>query len=288
MLGDRTNAYKNILALSKPFRNIKNELEIINLGSTIAYHDFDYSITNTRGANLALPPQTLYYDFQILKKYSQYLKKDSVVCICMFFFSFMVYNYSKDRYYYKYYNILEPNSIIGYSEMKRNIWNHAPALLMPDLFKRMIKDVPVQSENDCNEVVNTDREDKCRAGKWMNSWKVQFGWENHYTITEDQKAVMQSVEAVLKQMLDFCIYNSFRPVLVIPPISKNLKKLLPEFLVKQCFWDRLYNIQGVDFQLLDFMQREELCQVENFKDAFCLNNRGKNIFNHQLMHELGI
>lgn len=288
MLGNRTNAYKNILALSDPFRKIENELKIINLGSTIAYYDFDYSIANVRGANLALPPQTLYYDFEILKKYSSYLRKDSIVCISISYCSFMVYNYTKDRYYYKYYNILDSKAIMGYTEMKRRIWDHAPALLLPELFKRMVKDVPAGSNKKYDKGIRTEQEDKYKANQWMDLWKKEFGWEHMYTITQTQKKVMQSNEAVLKEMLDFCKQNNLRPVLVIPPISHNLRNLFPSGLVEQCFWDQLYNIRGIDFQLLDYIKKDEFCQAENFMDAFCLNEKGKKLFNCQLVKDLGL
>jgi len=285
MFGSNTNAYKNILYYSKAFELVNEKLDIVNLGSTIAYFDFDYSHIEMKGANWALPPQTLYYDYQILKQYSCYLKKGSVVCISLFYFSFMVLNYNKDRYYYKYYKILDTNSIIGFSKFKKLLWDNAPALVMPELFKRMLRDIPLISNED-TDFTSTDKKDKLQALQWMEGWKTQFNWNDEFKISDIQKKIMYDVTNILSEMIEFCNKNEFKPVLVIPPISINLKRLFPEKLIKECFEDNIANVISKKIKFLDYTNNMNLCQSKNFYDALCLNKHGKCLFNNLLVQDI--
>lgn len=285
MLGTHTNAYKNIDSLSKPFKHINRNLDIINLGSTIAYYDFDYNIMKKQGANLALPPQTLYYDFQILQQYSCCLKEGATVCICLFFFSFLVLNYEKDNYNFKYYNILDSNRIIDFTHNKKVLWNNAPALLFPELFKRIIKDAPLTDRDTENQFIS-DSHDKSNALRWMDGWQKQFEWNEEYVVNENQKKTMQQVTNILTEMLEYCYNKKLNPVIVIPPISNNLKKLIPENLINQCFWSNLYKAVPDKVTILDYMKNEYMCQSMYYVNALCMNMDGKTIFNRQLANDL--
>ena len=78
----RTNDYKNKISQLEKFKKVPTELEIINLGSSYSRNAFDYNLTNYKGFNFALQPQSLSYDFRILKNYKDNIKKkwDCINC----------------------------------------------------------------------------------------------------------------------------------------------------------------------------------------------------------------
>ena len=94
------------------FRDLPYDLEMINLGSTVAFNDFDYELIGKKGANLAQAPLTLYYDYQILKKYMDHLADNAVVCVGVCHFTFLVFTYKRISANLKYYKILDAHNIL--------------------------------------------------------------------------------------------------------------------------------------------------------------------------------
>ena len=82
ILYKRTNEYKNRIDNIKKFiEGVPNELEIINIGSSYSKYAYDYSEFSINGFNLAIQPESLSYDFKILKQYSKNLKEGCIVLI---------------------------------------------------------------------------------------------------------------------------------------------------------------------------------------------------------------
>ena len=54
-------------------RHIPQHLDLINLGSNPAKYGLDYADTGVKAFNLAVGPQTLEYDFRMLKNYHSFL-----------------------------------------------------------------------------------------------------------------------------------------------------------------------------------------------------------------------
>ena len=106
ILYKRTNYYKINILQSNKFKEISNNLEIINLGSSYAKYAFDYSKVGVNGFNFGIQPQSLSYDFRILKQYKNKLKKNGVVIITIPDFVFAFLDYSIEEYNYRYYSFL--------------------------------------------------------------------------------------------------------------------------------------------------------------------------------------
>ena len=65
------------------------ELDVVNLGSNSAKYGFDYSNQNLKAANLAMGPQCLLMDLNILKAYKEHLKPNAIVFIPMHWLSLL-------------------------------------------------------------------------------------------------------------------------------------------------------------------------------------------------------
>lgn len=89
----RTNDYRNIFADTEKFRNdasIPNGLQLVNLGSNHPKFGFDYDGLNVKAMNWAVGPQSLEYDFAILRKECHHLADKAAVlipiCVLNFFY----------------------------------------------------------------------------------------------------------------------------------------------------------------------------------------------------------
>ena len=92
---------------------------LINLGSTSAVYAFNYEGVGIKGGNWAMPRNPLLGDYAILRNYSSFLKKGSIVIIplCPFSAFSGSYDYLDDRFY----TILYPTTIPNYKYVQGGI-----------------------------------------------------------------------------------------------------------------------------------------------------------------------
>lgn len=76
---------------------IPQNLEVVNLGSSSGKYAFDYNSLKIKGANWALAPQTLYYDFVLLKQFHSYLRPGARVLIPLCPFSGCIINFTDTK-----------------------------------------------------------------------------------------------------------------------------------------------------------------------------------------------
>ncbi|MCI7643435.1 MAG: hypothetical protein MST10_03640, partial [Lentisphaeria bacterium] len=91
------------------------KIEVCNLGSSMGKFSFDYSQTEMHGANFASSPQSLFYDFKLLRRNLKFLKPRAWVLIPICPFSFIRTPYPAGEHYVKYYPVLAPEDIPDYS-----------------------------------------------------------------------------------------------------------------------------------------------------------------------------
>ncbi len=104
----RTNDYRNIFADTEKFRNdasIPNGLQLVNLGSNHPKYGFNYDGLNVKAMNWAVGPQSLEYDFAILRKECHHLADNAVVLIPICVLKFFLYRHPFGEHM-KYYGIL--------------------------------------------------------------------------------------------------------------------------------------------------------------------------------------
>ena len=138
----RTNDYRNIFADTEKFRNddnIPNGLQLVNLGSNHPKFGFNYEGLNVKAMNWAVGPQSLEYDFAILRKECHHLADNAVVLIPICVLNFFLYRHPFGDHL-KYYSIL-PDKDIAFSfrslslyaiaELIFSLWFEAFRLLTP-------------------------------------------------------------------------------------------------------------------------------------------------------------
>lgn len=259
------------------------ELDVVNLGSNSAKYGFDYSDQNLKAANLAMGPQCLLMDLNILKAYKEHLNPNAIVFIPMCPFSSMAgYNYLIDP---KYHTFLPPQYIPNYNKktrtrmmnLKNNPLNSYPLMrLFVDLRNWITK--PFRRKN-C--YVDFERD----ALKWVNAWMNEFDIESFEdNLTEENAKNKKDSASIIKTIYDYCIDNGFKPYVVLPPITSVLSQKLSTSMREKYIVDYIKMAQIPEDHFLNYLDDEELGNNENyFQNAYFLNTEGAKKFTRKVL-----
>lgn len=209
---------------SNKFKEIPDNLEIINLGSSYAKYAFDYSKVGIKGFNFGVQPQSLSYDFRILKQFKNKLKKNGVIIITIPDFVFAFLDYPIEDYNYRYYSFLNKENILNYSSLKNFLLNYFPLILQPKKLKYILKDISKENSDSLVFIENSETVTK-EAQRRINGWKKEFkllGTENSEDIPLNIKEMFRKTQSLLEEMINYSLTNELKPVIVIPPCSKEL------------------------------------------------------------------
>lgn len=296
MTGKKSEIYLSWESKRKAMQFVPGGLEVANTGSTIAKRNFDYKYWKVRGYNFASKPQTLHYDFATLKDYAGYIKEGADIFIGIEEFKLLVDEYDDDRTNYKYYFYLSKDQIHGFSELKKWLLKQVPGFIDKRLIKQEIKPYikPVLSrlhdqQNKRSELDRNKQNDIFFATRYMEGWNQEFGWESGKSrLTKDQRKSIETNFKRLMDMLKFCEANHWRPYVVVMPFSPNLKKLMPENILRDCLWDPLSKIEDMGYPVINLYHDEEFADFHLYRDSLTFNETGKRIFNIKLQKGIEI
>ncbi len=291
MFGRKSGTYLAWKKLGQYYAALPDQAGAANLGSSVSRADFDYSLWDTEGVCLAGEPQTLYYDEQMLRQFSEKIKKGANIYICLCFFSFLVEFYEADRANYKYYFFLERNRIRGYRREKEFILRNCPGLLDVSLAKEEIRGFLKSCLGAFKKRQNTagtagwisgEELDRKAAEQWMAAWYEEFGWNKVPRLTCEQMRTADRVFEILKRLVGYCLEKEFKPVIVVAPVSRHMKQLLPDEALQTCFWQYIERLAGEGCEVVDFYHSGLFPDETYFVDALKLSGKGKRIFNEYL------
>ena len=286
-LTKRTNWYNDKIGDGAKFcKMIPLNVDICNLGSNSGKFAFDYENTGLKGENWALGPQTLSYDFRVLKNYFSYLKEGAVVLIPLCPFSGCIRDFEDDKYNYKYYSFLHPILILNYSNLtseKIMRFVNKPFQVSPlKSILRILRDIPAES----NKVMD-DESLEVDASNYINNWKQQFTISDlDAPVSEKNKECLSSNINLLKEMISFCIVRNLKPVIVIPPITMALNTKLSKVFRENyiCSFIKAANVNQVMF--LNYLDDKRFVDSNLFFNSFYLNLKGRKMFTKQVLKDL--
>lgn len=254
------------------------DLDVVNLGSSSSVAAFDYSgIAGVKTANWAMAPQTLVADFEILRNYSCYLRKGATVIIPLCPFS--CFGGSNDELADKYYTVLNIASMPHASyrrqqqqmQIKNNPWRYYP-------LAQMLSRKPKTKNLDAGAF---ESDAKMR----MESWRKEFSMIRFSDpLSLVNKDAYHDGAKILGEMVDYCLVREFKPVLVMPPVSKAMQnQFTPE--MKSLFVDAFVK-EGVGEKVvfLDYFA-EERFDVSDFQNSFMLNAAGAKKFTEVVLKD---
>ena len=285
-----TNYYKNKFIDTHKFKDIPRNLYIVNLGSNQPKFAFDYSQSNILGMNWGVGPQTLEYDFRILKNFYNYLKPNAKVLIAISPFQFFLLDYKNNTSNYKYYNFLDSNFIDNYSNITKKLYIDYPIITAKKQILRILKDTKPDTRLELEKNPMGKDEIKKDAQSWMNGWKKQFGINHleNIVLSEENKINIEKNIHILKNMIDFCIEKDFEPILTILPVTKELSKHFPNKFVQEQIIDYINKANDKKVRFLNYWKDERFEDETFYFNSFFMNKIGRLRFTEQVLKDLGL
>ena len=283
ILYKRTNRYKKSLGGTDRFKNIPHDIEICSIGSGPGLYAISFDNTEKVGFNFCTAPQSFSYGYKILKNYADKIKENAVIIVvimCPLSFGDNR-NYKNKNYSDKFYNILPPSEIEGYSIIRH--WKLRHPLLFGGMSK--IKKILFQN-NECLSIRENSSEPNVIYG-----WKRQFDLINLKDASQSQKheAAFEEKIKLLNDELNYCYEKGWHPVLVVPPIPKSTSKYISNSFAKAFVFDNIKKIMDNNskIKLLSYYNDDRFDESMFMNDIF-MNEKGKNTFTNILMKDLEV
>lgn len=285
----RTNWYKNKIGEGAKFlKLIPCDLDICNLGSNSGKYAFSYDETGLKGENWAVGPQTLAYDFRVLKNYFSYLKEGATVLIPLCPFSGCIKEFQNDSYNYKYYSFLHPILILNYSPAtKKKVMRfvNTPFNVTPiKALIRLITDIP-----SIEDIIITKDSLKKDADCFLNSWKNQFSISNL-----DSPVSKQNLEniayniSLLSEIIEFCLDRKLKPIIVLPPVLKVLSSKFSVTFRENYIYSFVQSANTKQVPFLNYFDDDRFSDPDYYFNSFFLNASGRKYFTKKVLKELNL
>lgn len=257
------------------FLRVPSNLKIINLGSSHGLFGIKYP-KDTRGYNLSLVSQTMYYDAKILNKYKNHLSKNAVVIIPVSIFSF----YNDKKLEERYYNFLNYQDIVNgkrkdeilFKNFSIFFYRHSLIRTIKYIFQSIFKGKMIPEDVEWSKKKLTMEELKNEA---ENTAKQHL---------ENNKVYLEYV----KEILNICQKNELYPVFITTPQSY----LYNERIGKENYKKRIYYYMAklkkeYDFFYLDYSHDKRFeNNLEYFMDDDHLNEKGADYFTEILLKDI--
>ncbi len=252
------------------FSSIPKKIDICNVGPSHTLNAFIYDEVKDKSCfNMALPGQSLQYDYMLLKQYKCHINDGAIVFISLSYPSFrelakeQVENQNR-----RYYRFLKKDFIINYSYLEDFISSYIPVVAAGSRV-RIISD----SKN------NEEEQQKSIEDASLERYK---------TFTSVPSFSNETIE-VLDEMIAFVIDNNWQPVLVTTPITKQLNDhysgdFMSKFHNQINYFVNKYNIVYVDYS----HDTRFSTNLELFNDPDHLNLVGGQLFTKIVFEELNI
>lgn len=283
MFGKNAKEYKDWMTRKESMEQMPYHLEVVNTGSTAGYHAFDYQYWASKGFNLGWQPQTLYYDFEMLKRFRKHLDEGAKVFLCIEEFKLLVDHYPNPKAILKYYFILEPEQIYGYNSKTARLLYHIPCLVKKGLLKsEMVAVIKKWLHREKTKMkFSTQKEkDMYYSNYYLELWEREFGWERENPkLREEQREIIKINLRRLEQMIFYCRENKWEPIVVVIPFSPNISDRLPESILEECLWKPLEQVRKGGCRVLDLYHNKRLHHYPLYEDGISLNEAGKKVFN---------
>lgn len=279
--------YNNeLFAGCKKFWNLKDfDLDVVNLGSTNSYYGFDYSDVNLKCANLALAPQFLLGDYEVLRNYCSYIREGGTVILCNCLFSIFD-GYDITYFDHRHYSILYPASIWNFSiqrlkevkKMQNNPLAYFPLIGVIRQFKFTGK----KNNTSVRQFENN-------AQHWLDIWAKEFSindFEDNLSL-RNTDLKNQAIEIV--QKIDaFCKSRNLRFVIVQPPVSPILRKKISKKMFALYIEGFVKSPELNNIQFINYLDDMDFDDLSLYRDAYILNKAGATKFTHKVLSDLGL
>lgn len=287
----RTNVYRNQFIDVRKFTvkgGIGDNLDIVNLGSNHPKFGFDYSGLDVKGENWAVGPETLEYDFAVLRKNAFHLDPGVVVVLPICLLKFFLYRQKSRAIHLKYYSFLNSQDIVDYSKKERICNYMFPLLFHPGAIRSLIRDIKKDNrllldKNLCDteEKLNND------ADYWIDCWNREFDIQlpSPTLKPNNRNDIIQNIR-ILNEMIDYCLSRGLKPVIAILPVTNYLySRFTPEFIDKYIL-GYIADANKAGVPVMNYLTDERFTDPSLYINSFFFNTTGRKKFTKQFVEDL--
>ncbi len=282
----KTPFYLNQVKPVEKFHHIIPEnLEIINTGSNHAYFSIDWSLIGVKGFSLASGPQSVMWDYRLLKKYRSHVDNSGggkiLLVLSNLMFGFLEYTNpeSDKRYYY----FMQPNEIPRYTKWQDFVYHRMPVLAnWRNIIHCFYHRGTLVSETEPTLEYAEQQSDLRIAG-----WKSQFDLKDlqHRESVKHLEENIKKAAGVVRKMVDESRAAGLTTILMIPPLSAVInKKLAPEFLDEVLYKPVRKYLD--DVPLLDYVHDERFQDYRLYQNGDFMNEAGRKKFMPILWYDI--
>lgn len=264
----------------------RNAYEVVSFGSSYARYAFDFSDTTLKGYNLGLMPQFLYYTDKMIRDYRSCYKGNALIIIVLPNLVFGCVGkgkYGADRYA----KLLSKKMQGNEYSLKKHLFIKVFPLLKPSLnnFKRCIKTTLNYKnfESDYNVQLNTLTEIQVKEQAILrcNDWIKEFRLKDTKSdeIDDSLNEEFEKSRNILSSMIWYCLDEGLRPVLVVTPVSKQMKEELSDKFLEKVLYNNIRIANKANVPFLDYMTDERFSDYINYNNnSDFLNAKARKVF----------
>lgn len=269
---------------------IPDNLSLVNVGTSGAYYAFDYSGTKNPAMNMAGYTQPFEYDLKILKKYKEKINKGAVVLITLEYpiFLFPEIPEGRKEVLNQFNKILRPETnTIG--ELINYFLFKAFPFLIHKNYVSVFNLINLENENGKkNRFTRRERhniiDQKIRA--WWYAASIEEANLKKLTLSSRVEKNMIESRCNLQQLVDFCLSEDWKPVLVMLPYSTDMNKRLSEDLLNKICYNNLQPFVERGILFLDYSHDLRLSSGDLYMDMEYLNIFGRKLFTNIVIEDL--
>lgn len=268
------------MTLRDRFSKIPYNLDAVNIGSGPSFYDFDWeAVPKIAGCNMAVAPEDFRYDERIIRNYGMHLKPGAVVVVvvCPLSFGENEYLY-QDAFSEKY------ASILPFEDVDLPFWKYFICRNFP--WALWGRDFPRKGWNFIKRQLEKKPMEKASQGTYdlqdalIRSWLSQNKYL-HNLKEAGQAAYYQDVfqkkVADLEAVIETCLNQGLFPVLLIPPLSAELRANISQEFIQKFVYDNMSNVMARGVPLLDYIDNIKFFDGNLYTNGLFLKpeNRGK-------------
>ena len=263
--------------------------DVIAFGSAYCRYGLDFKDTNVYGYNFGYGSQFFYYTNLMLHQYARTCKKGGVVYIIIADLVFA--KLGKGLYgANEYIKFLDKRFLKEEYSVKKFVRSRFPVIFNPSLIYRCIKRMlGLDAVDDFTTLENnklSEEKVKEAADLRCESWCRQFGLRNTVDsdISDELAQTFVQTRQVLTDMIQFCLDNQLKPLLVVTPVSKIMNERISDAFMERVLFSNIKKANVQNIPVLNYLRDNEFEDYRLYhNNADCLNARGRCLFTKKLL-----
>lgn len=251
-----------------------------NVGSSTGKYGFDWDGAGVHGVNLATQPQTLAQGFALLRHFAGRLAKGCVVVIPICPFSSVLPFYRTLDEQYKMYPFAKPSEIPFWTPARAQ----AVAAALPRVrakWKGIDPDLTRPDRTPSPEAFRRSVEDLCAC------WRRQFEITDfNAPLNERNRKTFAETVPIMCDGLRMCVANGWRPIIVLPPISRHYDEVFKPVFWKTYVSDFVAAANPVKAPYWDYGANPRFRDDSLYANSLMLNRKGRALFTAEIVQRV--